>query len=125
MNILYIGDIMGETGIEVVESILPSLRAEKNVDFVVAQAENVSNGKGLSLKDYERLQAAGIHAFTGGNWSMHLDETHALLEDEHTPVTRPANYPEDTVGKRYKIVSTAEGRVLIISLLGNIVGKDA
>lgn len=125
MNILYIGDIMGETGIEVVESVLPGIVVEKSVDFVVAQAENVSEGKGLSLKDYERLRAAGIHAFSGGNWSMHLDETHTLLEDEHAPVTRPANYPEDTVGKRYKIVSSPEGKVLIISLLGSIVGKDA
>ena len=56
---------------------------------------------------------------------MHLAETHALLDDEHAPVTRPANYPEDTVGKQYKIVSSPEGKVLIVSLLGSIVGKDA
>ena len=67
MNILYIGDVMAETGMLVVERILPDLIREKNIDFVVAQAENVSNGKGLSVRDYERLQKAGVDAFTGGN----------------------------------------------------------
>ena len=62
MNILYLGDVMGEMGIEVVENMLPALVKEKSVHFVVAQAENVSEGKGLSLKDYERLKNAGVHA---------------------------------------------------------------
>lgn len=125
MNILYLGDVMGEVGVGVVEELLPALIAEKSVDFVLAQAENVSEGKGLSIKDYERLKTAGVNAFTGGNWSMHLDETHVLLDDENSPVTRPANYPADTVGKRFKIVPSPSGTVLVISLLGGIVGKDA
>lgn len=125
MNILYIGDVMGEAGIETVEKLLPTLQKEHAVDVVIAQAENVSEGKGLSVADYERLKRAGVHGFTGGNWTLHLDETEALLEDEDIAVTRPANYPEGTSGKRYKVLETAKGKVLIISLLGSIVGKDA
>lgn len=125
MNILYIGDVMGVAGTETIEKVLPDLRTEHTVDLVIAQAENVSAGKGLSVADYERLKAAGVQAFTGGNWTMHLDETRALLEDENTPVTRPANYPEGTPGKKFKYVNTPAGKVLIISLLGQIVGKDS
>lgn len=125
MNILYIGDIMGEAGIKTVEKLLSDIISENSVDLVIAQAENVSEGKGLSLEDYKRLQNVGVQAFTSGNWTMHLDETHALLDDEESPVTRPANYPDGTVGKRYKVVETPKGRVLIVSLLGSIVGKDA
>jgi metallophosphoesterase (TIGR00282 family) len=125
MKILYVGDIMGEAGIATVEKVLTEFVKEKNVDFVVAQAENVSDGKGLAVADYERLKRAGVQAFTGGNWTMHLDETHELLESEQHAVTRPANYPEGTAGKRYKIAESKQGRVLIISLLGSIVGKDA
>lgn len=125
MKILYVGDIMGEPGIETVEKLLPEIVKDKNVDLVIAQAENVSDGKGLTVKDYERLKRAGVQAFTGGNWTMHLDETHELLEGEDHPVTRPANYPDGTVGKRYKIAGIGDGGVLIISLLGSIVGKDA
>ena len=125
MKILYVGDIMGEAGIKVIESVLPALIVERQVDFVIAQAENVSDGKGMAIADYERLKNAGIHAFTGGNWTMHRTETESLLDDENIPVTRPANYPVGTPGKQYKIVQTQKGDVLVVSLLGNIVGKDA
>lgn len=116
---------MGPAGIETVEKVLPGIVKEYGVATVIAQAENVSEGKGLAVKDYERLKAAGVHAFTGGNWTLHLDETAALLDDENSPATRPANYPEGTPGKNYKELETPEGKVLIISLLGSIVGKDA
>jgi metallophosphoesterase (TIGR00282 family) len=125
MKILYIGDVMGEAGIATVEKVLPAICSSHQIDLVIAQAENVSDGKGLALSDYERLKRAGVQAFSGGNWTMHKDETHILLDDENAPVTRPANYPDGTVGKRYKIVESTQGRVLMVSLLGSIVGKDA
>ncbi len=125
MNILYIGDIMGLTGIETVEAILPELVKAQKVDLVIAQAENVTGGKGMSLEDYERLKKAGVQAFTSGNWTLHREETNQLLEDPLVPVTRPANYPDGTPGQRYKIVDTMSGKVLLVSLLGSIVGKDS
>lgn len=125
MNILYIGDIMGQPGIETVEKVLPELKMEQNIDLVIAQAENVSEGKGLSVADYERLKSAGVQAFTGGNWTMHRGETTGLLNDSEAPVTRPANYPDGTPGKQFKYVYTPAGKVLIVSLLGQIVGKDS
>lgn len=125
MNILYIGDVMGEPGIGTVEAILPELAKEKNVDFVIAQAENVTEGRGMSIDDYERLKVAGVHAFTSGNWTLHRDETNKLLEDPSAPVTRPANFPDTTIGKQYKIVEINGKKILLLSLLGSIVGKDA
>lgn len=125
MNILYIGDIMGLPGIEVIEDVLSGLIKEHSVELVIAQAENVTDGKGMSLEDYERLKKAGVHAFTSGNWTLHREETNALLDDRLAPVTRPANYPEGTPGQPYKILETDEGKVLLVSLLGSIVGKDA
>ena len=67
MNILYIGDVMGEPGIEVVEQVVPTLRAEEQIDLVIAQAENTTDGKGISVADFRRLQAAGVDFCTGGN----------------------------------------------------------
>ena len=67
MNILYIGDVMGEMGIATLEKVLPDLRSERSIDVVIAQAENVSEGKGLTVVDYERLKALGVDGFTGGN----------------------------------------------------------
>lgn len=116
---------MGEPGIEVVRQVLPEIQAEHEPDIVIAQAENVTDGKGLSLKDYKRLQTIGIDFFTGGNWTTHRSETHGYLNDPDRPIIRPANYPIGTPGKGYKYFQTTKGPVLIVSLLGQIVGKDA
>jgi metallophosphoesterase (TIGR00282 family) len=121
MNILYVGDIMAGPGIEVVEQVLPDLVKEKRVDLVIAQAENVSDGRGITISDYRRLQKAGINFFTGGNWSLHQKEIWPLLENPNEPIIRPANYPAGTPGLGYKYIND----VLVISLLGKVVGKDA
>jgi metallophosphoesterase (TIGR00282 family) len=125
MNILYVGDIMGEPGLALVEKELQRLRNVHSVDFVVAQAENVTSGKGISLVDFGRLKRAGVDFCTGGNWSLHLDEIVQAMNDPSQPIVRPANYPEGTPGLGYKYVHTATGSVLVISLLGQIVGRDA
>lgn len=121
MNILYIGDIMGRPGIDVVAQILPDLRKEKLIDLVIAQGENVTEGKGMSVQDLTELQGYGVDFFTGGNWSLFRDE---ILKGDY-PVTRPANYPDGTPGVGSACVETATGSVLVVSLLGKIVGKDA
>ena len=125
MNILYLGDVMGETGLELIERVLPKLRSEKKVDLVIAQAENVTEGKGISLADFRRLQKAGVDFCTGGNWSLHHDEINSAMSDPAQPIIRPANYPAGTPGLGYKYVETKNGRVLVVSLLGHIVGKDS
>jgi len=124
MNILYIGDVMGEIGVQVVEKLLPELRQAEDVGVVIAQAENVTDGKGLSRKDYERLKAAGVDGFSGGNHTIAHDETLSLLQDPSVPVTGPANMP-DCPGPGYKYITTPEGKILMVSLLGSIVGRDA
>lgn len=125
MNILYIGDVMGEPGIEVVEQVVPTLRAEEQIDLVIAQAENTTDGKGISVADFRRLQAAGVDFCTGGNWTLHRDESIELLNNPDEPIIRPANYPDGTAGLGYKKIQAADKTVLVASLLGDIVGRDA
>lgn len=124
MNILYIGDIMGEMGIAAVQKVLPGLRQERQVDVVIAQAENVSDGKGLSVADYHRLKDFGIGAFAGGDHTVDKPEIFPLLADVGEPVVGPANMHE-CPGPGYKYVSVGGKRVLFISLLGAVVGKHA
>lgn len=125
MNVLYIGDIMGEPGIEAVKRRLPGVIKDHKVDFVIAQAENVTEGKGMKVVDFKKLQSLGVDAFTGGNWTLNRKELIPYLDNPSAPLTRPANYPAGTPGKGYKIVPTDAGPVLIVSLLGQIVGKDS
>ncbi|HVC36164.1 MAG TPA: TIGR00282 family metallophosphoesterase [Candidatus Dormibacteraeota bacterium] len=125
MNILYIGDIMAEVGIQVVEQTLPALRRLHKVDLVIAQAENVSQGRGITPKDYRRLKEGGVDFFSGGNWTLYHKSILPLLDDPNQPIIRPANYPKKTPGLGWKYITTSKGRVLVVSLLGKIVGRDA
>lgn len=125
MKILYVGDVMGEVGLRLVEDQLPKLRSDKQIDMVIAQAENVTDGKGISRHDFNRLKKAGVDFCTGGNWTLHRDEIYPALSDPNQPIIRPANYPEGTPGVAYKYLTYATGSVLVVSLLGSIVGKDA
>jgi metallophosphoesterase (TIGR00282 family) len=125
MNILDVGDVMGEPGIEVVEKVLPGLVKDKKVDLVIAQSENTSEGRGITVKDYRRLQEAGVDFFTGGNWSLYREEIIPLLEDPNEPIIRPANYPEGTPGLGQKYIQLNGKMTFVISLLGKVVGRDA
>ncbi|HEY5442295.1 MAG TPA: TIGR00282 family metallophosphoesterase [Candidatus Saccharimonadales bacterium] len=121
MKILYVGDVMGEMGLQIIEKVLPKLRAEKSIDLVIAQAENVSEGKGITQADFQRLQKAGVDFCTGGNWSLHREDIIPAMSDPQQPIIRPVNYPAGTPGLGFKYIND----VLVISLLGHIVGKDA
>jgi len=125
MRLLYIGDIMGDLGIQVVEKVLPGLKDSEKIDIVAAQAENVTEGRGITYKDFVHLKDIGIDFFTGGNWSLNQQDILASLNDPGSPIIRPANYPNGTPGLGYKYLDTPSGRILFISLLGAIVGRDA
>jgi metallophosphoesterase (TIGR00282 family) len=125
MNILYVGDVMGETGVEAVEKVLPALRRTRKIDLVIAQAENVSGGRGITAEDFARLRKAGVDFCSGGNWSLHHQDIISALNDPAQPIIRPANYPGGTPGLGAKYVKAGGGQVLVVSLLGQIVGKDA
>ncbi len=125
MNILYVGDIMGEMGIRTVAEVLPGLRQKYGIDVVIAQSENVSGGKGITPEDFVRLRGMGVDFCSGGNWSLKRKAIIPLLSDPEAPIIRPANYPEGTPGQGYKYAHTAKGEVLVISLVGQIVGRDA
>ncbi len=126
MRILYLGDVMAEPGIRVLEKVLPALRAAHSPDLIIAQSENVTDGKGISMHDFNRLKKLGVGFFTGGNHSFSKEEIYSSLADPLQPIIGPANYPVGSVpGQGYKYVATPKGEVLVISLLGKIVGKDA
>ncbi len=125
MNILYVGDVMGEMGLQVVEKVLPGIRKDRQVDLVIAQAENVTQGRGITPEDFTRLRKAGVDFCSGGNHTFDQDNIFTQLNDPEQPIIRPANYPAGTPGLGWKYVGTAAGKVLVVSLLGQIVGKHA
>jgi metallophosphoesterase (TIGR00282 family) len=125
MNVLYIGDVMAEPGMRALEKFLPELKKDLNLDLVIAQAENLSNGRGILRKDFEHLLSLGVDFCTGGNWSLNEPEIYPDLINLESPIIRPANYPTGTPGIGFKYIGTKFGNVLVISLLGGLVGRDS
>ena len=120
MNVLYIGDVTSKLGRQTVKELLPDLIKNRGVDFVIAQGENVSHGKGLQTNHAQELMADGVQFFTGGNHSLSRLDALSLPN-----VIRPANLPCEAPGKGFVVAETPFGKLLIISLQGQIVGVDA
>lgn len=118
MKILYIGDIVAKIGRRAVAQVLPKLKEEKQIDFAIAQAENMSTGNGISKKALKEMQEAGVDFFSGGNHSFRNPEGVELMQDSKNNIIRPANYPDDTPGRGWHIAETPFGKILVINLMG-------
>jgi metallophosphoesterase (TIGR00282 family) len=118
LKILYIGDIVARIGRRAVQQVLPELKAEKQIDFVIAQSENMSTGNGLTINSVNEMREAGVDFFTGGNHSFRKKEFYSYFDDPNMPVIRPANYPGKAPGRGWAIADTSFGRVLVINVMG-------
>lgn len=118
IKILFIADIVGKPGRKTVKQILPDMKKEEEIDFVVANGENMTSGHGMTKETMEELMEAGVDFFTTGNHIWKKPDFFFELGKKETPVIRPENYPKDSPGEGYKIVKTKFGKFLIINLLG-------
>lgn len=118
LSVLFIGDVMGKIGRKTVAKVLPEIKEEFAPDFVVANAENLAHGKGITADTFQELLAAGVDFGTGGNHTFAKDEVISLLGDATTPLIRPANFPAGTPGDGSRVVSIGSRNVLIINVLG-------
>ena len=100
MNILCIGDIVGKPGRDAVGGLLPALKKEFAVDFVVANAENSAGGSGLTPRIADELFEAGCDVLTLGDhvWDQ-KDIQDYLRKSEYT--IRPANFPKEAPGQGF------------------------
>jgi len=87
-----IGDIVGNQGLETLETCLPALIKDENLDFVTVNGENAAEGFGMTESDYRRIIAAGADVVTSGNHVWEKREFWEVLETEKNMI-RPANYP--------------------------------
>ena len=120
MRLLFIADIVGTPGRKAIEERLPSLREELDVDFCVANGENVADGVGITPKLADRLLAAGIDAITLGNHVWRRIEIAPYLSGTDR-VARPANLSSGAPGKGLAIATAKDGkRVGVINVMGSL-----
>ncbi|MGE5371095.1 MAG: TIGR00282 family metallophosphoesterase [Solirubrobacterales bacterium] len=120
MKILFVGDIVGRPGRQIVAQQLDAIRKEYGIDYVVANGENAAGGRGITRDTANELYAAGVEVLTMGNHVWDNKDILRFIDDEPRLV-RPANYPGDCPGRGYAIYSGPRGyRVLIINLSGRV-----
>ena len=119
MNILFLGDIVGKPGRDVVTERLASLRARLNLDLVIANGENAAGGFGITRTIAEELFACGVDVITTGNHWADQKEILNYIEAEDR-ILRPVNYPKGTPGKGANLYQTPAGSVLVINAMGRV-----
>jgi hypothetical protein len=98
VKILFIGDIVGQPGRRAVAELLPKLRQEHRLDFVIANGENSAGGSGITPKTAGEIFSAGVDVITSGDHLWDQKEVMELLANEKR-FLRPLNYPPGTPGQ--------------------------
>lgn len=119
LNILFIGDIIGRKGRNLLEDILPELKKENKVDLVIANGENAAAGFGLTQKIYNKLLEIGIDVVTTGNHVWDIKDFINEIAD-CPKVVRPANYPPGVPGKGHLTVEVNKIKIAVINLSGRV-----
>ena len=123
MRILFIGDIVGKPGVDIVLQAIPGFRRRESIDLVIANAENSENGSGIVPATYHRLIKTEIDCITLGDHIYKKKDIISILEN-NSNIVKPANYPSDAPGCTWALVKSATGReVAVFSLMGRVFMK--
>jgi 2',3'-cyclic-nucleotide 2'-phosphodiesterase len=98
VKILFIGDIVGEPGRKAVHTLLPRLRDEQAIDFVIANGENSAGGNGITPQIAGELFSTGVDVITSGDHLWDQKTVMDLLLNEPR-FLRPVNYPSNVPGR--------------------------
>lgn len=119
MKLLFIGDIVGPSGMDAMRRGLDGIIKKYDVDFVAANGENVNKHNGISPEEAEDLHYLGVDVITLGNHSFRQRKICDFLDDTDY-IVRPANLPSGAAGNGYTVVSCPHGKVCFINLLGQV-----
>lgn len=119
MRLLFLGDIVGQPGKAIVAEKMPGLMEQYRPDLVIANAENIANGRGLTPKLAEQLFDAEIDILTTGNHVWDNREIFGYIDNERR-IVRPANFPKGAPGLGYTLVKAANVKVAVVNLMGRV-----
>ena len=116
MKILAVGDIVGENGLRKLKEVLPNLKQQEKIDFIIVNGENVAGGMGITEKLFNQIIQAGADVVTLGNHTWSKKDIFNFIDNEK--LIRPANYPKGVVGKGYNIYKCKNKKIAVMNLLG-------
>ena len=118
-SILFVGDVVASPGRHTLRALLPELREELGIDFVVVNGENAAGGIGITAKTAAEIFAAGADVITLGNHSYRHREVYPYLESEPR-IVRPANYLPSQPGRGTCLVERDGVSLGVVSISGNL-----
>jgi len=120
MRILAVGDIVGEGGLEKAKELIPQIKKEENIDFVIVNGENAAGGMGITEKIFKQLLTVGTDVVTMGNHTWGKKDIFTFIDNPR--IIRPANYPKGVVGRGYGIYKCEykgeTKKIAVINLIG-------
>lgn len=118
LNVLFIGDIVGEPGIKICKDTFPELIEKYKPDIIIANGENASQGKGITEVEANILFELGVNIITTGNHVWDNWKSKPLLS-KNNKVLRPLNYPPGNAGYGYSFHEIEPGKdVCVLHLQG-------
>ncbi len=119
MRILVIGDVVGGNGCRHLRDRLPSFRREMNIDAVICNGENSSDGNGITPSSAKYLFDSGVDVITLGNHTYRRPEIYDYL-DETDICIRPANFPAGAPGSGVCVLDMGRSEICVINLIGQV-----
>ncbi|HEY7118268.1 MAG TPA: TIGR00282 family metallophosphoesterase [Tepidisphaeraceae bacterium] len=120
IRILCLGDIVGRPGRKVVEQKLRGVVRDRKVDLVIANAENIAAGSGITQNLFHKVRAYGVDVVTLGDHVYRKADIVPTLQASER-IVRPANLSAQAAGRTHTVVTTAAGvPVAVFCLLGRI-----
>lgn len=124
MKLLFVGDVVGSMGREMVHEYLPKLKREYRPQVTILNGENAAAGRGITEKIYKGFLQDGVDIVTMGNHTWDNREIFEFIDDAKKMI-RPANYPEDTTpGKGMAFIKVNQLELAVINLHGRVFMAD-
>ena len=118
MNILAVGDVVGNIGIQELKKRLKKIKEKYEIDFTIVNGENAAEGMGITEKNFNDILSTGADCITMGNHTWGKKEIFKFID--HPKIIRPANYAEGVCGKGYNIFKCKDKKIAVINAMGRV-----
>jgi 2',3'-cyclic-nucleotide 2'-phosphodiesterase len=120
LKILFIGDIVGRIGRLTLKKTVHKLKAKHKIDLVIANADNIAHGKGVTEATLKEVREAGVDYFTNGDHAFDCNQFELY---DNQPIIRPINFPLDVPGQGWTLINVRDKNILLINAIGRVFMK--
>ena len=125
MRILFLGDVVGQTGCNAIKQNLQKIIKDENIDFTIVNGENAAiEGVGITQNIFNEFLSCGVDVVTSGNHIWDQKETYRSYIKNQSRLLRPLNMDKNLPGNGFSIYNSRNGlKVGVLNLMGNVFMK--